>query len=153
RGFWFRYCLESTSGSDHTSALSASLWAAMFNRRSSEQNLGLRREYPIGQLTFEGQEDSILKLGEGTFSPCQVAGRVDEGGHCIEWDLTYVPCETTYHHVSRAVIQLARPSSFVCSPNLDTRFTGRIVVDGESIILDQEPGCQSHLWGRKHVDD
>ena len=153
RGFWFRYCLEAPAGSDHTPAPSASLWAAMFNRRSSEENLGLRREYPIDQLTFAGQEESILKLGQGTFSPCSVAGRVDEDGHSIEWDLTYVPCETTYHHVSRAVIQLSRPSSLVCSPNLDTMFTGRIVVDGETIVLDQEPGCQSHLWGRKHVDD
>lgn len=152
RGFWFRYCLESPSGCDHTSA-SASLWAAIFNRRSPEQNLGLRREYSIDQFTFERQEGSILKLGDGSFSPGRVAGRVDEGAHCIEWDLSYAPCETTYHHVPRAVIRLARPSSFVCSPNLDTRFTGRILIDGESIVLNQEPGCQSHLWGRKHVDD
>ena len=26
-------------------------------------------------------------------------------------------------------------------------------MDGEDIVLDREPGCQSHLWGRKHVDD
>src|SRR5262249_5549529 len=43
--------------------------------------------------------------------------------------------------------------SYVCSPNLDTRFTGTIMVDGEEIFLDGEPGCQSHLWGRKHVDE
>jgi hypothetical protein len=36
---------------------------------------------------------------------------------------------------------------------LATRFTGRIVVDDAEITLKDEPGCQSHLWGRKQVDE
>jgi tocopherol cyclase-like protein len=153
RGFWFRYVVESPIGPDRESPPHAALWAATFDRRSPEQNLGLKREYPIDRFAFDGEENSNLRIGESLFSPCSAAGRVDSGGHSIEWDLSYVPCETTHHHVPRAVVQLARPSSFVCSPNLDTRFSGRITVDGEVIVLDQEPGCQSHLWGRKHVDD
>lgn len=153
RGFWFRYVLESPSVSDHDSQPRAALWAAAFSRRFPDQNLGLKREYSIDQFAFAERDDSMLKIGEGRFSSCGAAGRVDSGGHSIEWDLSYVPCETTYHHVSRAVLRLARPSSFVCSPNVDTRFSGRIAIDGEEIVLDQEPGCQSHLWGRKHVDD
>lgn len=153
RGFWFRYVVESPIGADNDSRPHAALWAAAFNRRLPAQNLGLKREYSIDQIAFDEAENSNLRIGEGLFSTCSAAGRVDSGGHNIEWDLSYVPCETTYHHVSRAVVQLARPSSFVCSPNLDTRFSGRIVVDGEDVVLDEEPGCQSHLWGRKHVDD
>ena len=152
RGFWFRYVLESPLVLDQDSPPRAALWAAAFNRRSPEENLGLKREYSVDQFVL-GREDSILKIGDGLFSPCSASGRVDSAGHSIEWDLTYKPCDTTYHHVPRTMIQLARPSSFVCSPNLDTRFSGRIMVDGEEIVLDEEPGCQSHLWGRKHVDD
>ena len=153
RGFWFRYVLEASPGSDNDSPPRAALWAAAFNRRLPKQNLGLKHEYPIDRFTFDGQEEARLTLGDGHFSPCSAAGSIQSSGHSIEWDLKYVPCETTYHHVSRAVVQLARPASFVCSPNLDTRFSGRIIVDGEEIILDEEPGCQSHLWGRKHVDE
>ncbi len=153
RGFWFRYVVESPGGSDRDSQPHAALWAAAFSRRFPEQNLGLKREYSIDRLAVEEREDSIIKIGDGPFSSRKAAGRVDEGGHSIEWDLDYLPCESTYHHVSGAMLQLARPSSFVCSPNLDTRFSGRIVVDGEELVLDDEPGCQSHLWGRKHVDD
>jgi hypothetical protein len=153
RGFWFRYVLESPVGSDNDSPARAALWAAAFNRRLPDRNFGLKREYSIDQFAFDPREGSSLRLGDGLFSPCRAAGRVDSGGHSIEWDLSYEPCETTYHHVSRRIVQLARASSFVCSPNLDTRFSGRIVVDGEDIVLDEEPGCQSHLWGRKHVDD
>jgi hypothetical protein len=129
------------------------LWAAAFSRTLPEQSFGLKREYSIDHFAAKAQEESILCIADGLFSHCRAAGRVDEGGHSIEWDLSYEPCDVTYQHVSRAVLRLARPSSFVCSPNLDTRFSGRITVDGEDFVLDREPGCQSHLWGRKHVDD
>jgi hypothetical protein len=152
RGFWFRYTLESPLPSEHPTTPRAVLWAAVFNRKHPGQNLGLKYEYSIDKFVFEGQ-DSGLKLGDGLFSSCRASGRVESGGHSIEWDLSYVPCESTYNHISRTVQQLARPSSFVCAPNLSTRFSGRIVVDGEALVLDDEPGCQSHLWGRKHVDD
>jgi hypothetical protein len=150
RGFWFRYALESPVGSDHNSPARAALWAATFNRRLPDRNLGLKREYSIDQFV---RGRAGLRVGDGLFSPCSASGRVDSGGHSIEWDLSYEPCDTTYHHVSRRMVQLARASSVVCSPNLDTRFSGRVVVDGDHIVLDEEPGCQSHLWGRKHVDD
>jgi len=153
RGFWFRYTVESPTRQDGDSQPHAALWAAAFNRRFPEESFGLRREYPVDRLTLAGLEDSILSIGDGYLSSCRAAGRVDCGDRFLEWDLSYVPCQSTYHHVSGAVNRLARPTSFVCSPNLDTRFSGRIVIDGEEIILDQEPGCQSHLWGRKHVDD
>lgn len=153
RGFWFRYTLESPAGSLDGSRPTASLWAAAFARSSYEKTFGLKQEYAVDQFSFEGREEFRLTVGESVFSSSRAAGRVATGSHSLEWDLSYAPCQKTYHHVSRTLIRLARPSSFVCSPNLDTRFSGTIVVDGEAIVLDQEPGCQSHLWGRKHVDD
>lgn len=153
RGFWFRYVLESPIGTDLHSQPKASLWAATFNRRFPERGFGLKTEYSVGQFAAGGGDDAILRIGSSLFSSCRAAGGVEDGGHSIEWDLSYVPCESTYHHVPRAVIRLARPTSFVCSPNLDTRFSGLIVIDGEEFLVDREPGCQSHLWGRKHVDD
>jgi hypothetical protein len=152
RGFWFRYTIEAPVALDN-SRPSAALWAAVFNRKSPERNFGLMREYEIDQFSFGGREDFSLKLGDGCFALSNSVGRVTNGDHTVEWDLNYIPCETTYNHVSRALIHLARPSSFVCSPNLDTRFSGWVSIDGENITLEDEPGCQSHLWGRKHVDD
>src|SRR5712692_8614797 len=153
RGFWFRYTLESPVGSALDLKPSAALWAAAFCRTSPDLNLGLKRDYPIDQFSFDGRGEFNLKIGEGLFSSSRATGRVQNDGHTIEWDLTYEPCETTYHHVTRTLVRLARPSSFVCSPNLDTRFSGTIVVDGKGVVLEDEPGCQSHLWGRKHVDE
>jgi len=97
--------------------------------------------------------DAVISIGDAYLSDSQAQGSVDDGRNRIDWNLRFEPCLTTYHHVSQTLIKLARPSSFVCSPNLDTRFSGTINVNGESTALDGEPGCQSHLWGRKHVDD
>lgn len=152
RGFWFRYTVESPTSPPNAKP-SAALWAAVFNRESPDRNFGLRREYTIDQLSSDGQADFSVRIGEASLKLSSAAGGITHGGHTIEWDLSYTPCLTTYHHVSRALIHLTRPSSFVCSPNLDTRFTGRISIDGEDIVLEDEPGCQSHLWGRKHVDE
>jgi len=145
RGFWFRYTIESPLRSGHDSEPRAALWAGTFSRRYPEQNFGLKVEYPMDRFAFERGEDFGLSLGDGLFSASTAAGRITNDGHSIEWDLTYLPCQT--------LIRIARLSSYVCSPNLDTRVSGRIVVDGEDCNLDGEPGCQSHLWGRKHVDD
>jgi Tocopherol cyclase len=148
-GFWFRYALESPSSLEPCAAL----WAASFNRRNPELNIGLKREFGIEEFAFEGREDFRLRISDGSFSASRATGRVDSGDHCISWDLSFTPNPKTYHHVRPAINQLARPSSFVCSPNLDVRFSGTVTVDGLEHSLDEEPGCQSHLWGRKHVDE
>jgi hypothetical protein len=149
RGFWFRYSMESPASLEPRAAL----WAAVFNRRNPELNIGLKSEYAIDQFAFEGRENFSLKISDGFFSCSRASGRVATDDHCIEWDLSFEPNSKTYHHVTRTINQLARPSSFVCSPNLDARYSGAVIIDGQEFILEDEPGCQSHLWGRKHVNE
>ncbi|HWO00636.1 MAG TPA: tocopherol cyclase family protein [Blastocatellia bacterium] len=152
-GFWFRYTIECPSHANDGPGPRAALWAAFFDRERIDRGFGLIREWPIDQFLVEGDARFRLNIGDGLLSGNHAVGRIAGADHSIAWDLSYVPNETTYHHVSRAVAALSRPSSFVCSPNLDTRFTGVISVDGREFSLEDEPGCQSHTWGRKHVDD
>src|SRR5262249_36561360 len=37
------------------------------------------------------------------------------------------------------------------SPNLDVPMRGTVVVDGKTFTLDNLPGCQTHIWGKKHA--
>jgi hypothetical protein len=149
RGFWFRYTMCAASGSPPRAAL----WAAAFDRAKPELNVGLKRESEIDPLAFEGREAFSLKIGDGSLSSSRATGRIDDRARSLAWDLSFAPCEKTYHHVTPALTRLVRPSSFVCSPNLDTRFSGTIILDGREFFIEDEPGCQSHLWGRKHVDE
>lgn len=150
RGFWFRYTMEVSPRSNEPVA---GLWAASFSRADYDENFGLKHAYAIELCEFDRANDFRVRIGEAMLSSTHARGNVQQGANSIEWELSYVPCESTYHHASKTLNRLARPSSFVCSPNLDTRFSGRIVVNGKTIELEDEPGCQSHLWGRKHVDD
>ncbi|HSB10316.1 MAG TPA: tocopherol cyclase family protein [Blastocatellia bacterium] len=151
RGFWFRYTIDSPSGSE--SRPTAGLWAAVFSRTAPDRNIGIRRDFPIDQLALEGKREFSVRIADSLLSTSRASGAVHSADHNIEWDLSFEPCASTYHHASPALVRLARPSSFVCSPNLDAKFSGAIAVDGDRITVEEEPGCQSHLWGRKHVDD
>ncbi|MEW6210721.1 MAG: tocopherol cyclase family protein, partial [Acidobacteriota bacterium] len=150
-GFWFRYTLSAPFNS--TDKPCAALWAAVFNPSAPQHNFGIRREYPIDQFSFDGAENFKLKISDGSFSPARAAGRIENGQHSVRWDLSFDPSEKTYNHITRGIHSLIRPSSFVCSPNLDVRFSGRVEVDGRTFYLEDAPGCQSHLWGRKQVDE
>jgi hypothetical protein len=151
RGFWFRYTIESPTGTE--SRARAAVWAATFSRSQAEENFGLKTEFPVEQFSFDGREQFSLRISECEFGPSRAAGRVAGLGRAIAWDLSFKPCAKTYHHITPALARLLRPSSFVCSPNLDARFSGVISIGSEDIIIEDEPGCQSHLWGRKHVDE
>ncbi|MEW6126054.1 MAG: tocopherol cyclase family protein [Acidobacteriota bacterium] len=160
RGFWFRYTIEVphlaqdpfvTIG--HSGQLPhAELWATVFDRQHPEKNFGMVQTHAIDLFDTE-KEQFKLRIEEATLTSSGASGRVENGEHTIAWDLRFTPNETTYYHVPKSLTTIVRPSSFVCSPNLDTRFSGVIYVDGEAILIDDEPGCQTHLWGSKHVDE
>ena len=149
RGFWFRYVVECPIDGDTAVAL----WAAAFDRDNPDANVAIKQEYPASRFALEGNQAFRILVGDGEFSGSRATGSVEQGSHSIAWDLRFQPNERTYHHVTPAVVNLLRPSSFICSPNLATRFTGTVIVDGREFLINNEPGCQSHLWGRKHVDE
>lgn len=150
-GLWFRYTLLSPL--DSTDNPRAMLWAAAFNPSTPQQNFGIRREYPIDQFSFEAGENFKLNISDGSFSSTRATGSIENDQHSVRWDLSFTPSQKTYNHITAGARFLIRPSSFVCSPNLDVRFNGKVEVDGRTFFLDDAPGCQSHLWGRKQVDE
>ena len=148
RGFWFRYTIDSPSDD---SAPRAEVWAGYFDRARAPKNFVIKSEAEISSLGSD--RDVMVALGESLLSSSRAVGCVEENGHRVQWDLSFVPNQSTYHHINPSLVRLLKPSSLVLSPNLDTRFTGMVIVDGQQFVIGDEPGCQSHLWGRKHVDD
>ena len=154
RGFWFRYTMESPRATGRVPLEPhAALWAAVFDPSSPQQSFGLKREYGVGDFDILGNDDRIARIGGGTIASGRAAGILESDGHSISWDLSFSPNASTYHHIPPWLKMIARPRSFVCSPSLDARFNGSVIVDGREFILEDERGCQSHLWGRKQVDE
>src|SRR5215211_4633666 len=160
RGFWFRYTIEIPQITQNpfitisqSSLLPrAELWAAVFDRHHPQKNFGLIQAHPI--QAFDSQKEQFkLHIEDALLATSQATGKVENSKHRISWNVRFIPNQTTYHHVPKSLVTIVRPSSFVCSPNLNTRFTGVVDIDGEEIFLDNEPGCQTHLWGSKYVDE
>lgn len=152
RGFWFRYTIEVPKVEHPALQNRAELWASFFDHATPDKNFGIVREFPIA--TFNSEKDHFnLRIEDAMLSSTQAKGKVANAEHSIAWDLHFEPNKATYHHIPKGLGVLMRPSSFVCSPNLDTRFSGVVTIDGRQMILENEQGCQSHLWGSKHVDE
>ncbi|HWP43247.1 MAG TPA: tocopherol cyclase family protein [Blastocatellia bacterium] len=160
RGFWLRYTIESPQPAARRRNKNtappearAALWAAVFDPSSPEQSYGLKKEFEAADFVAPGDADCIVRIGEASLASSRATGAVENDRHSINWDLSFSPDGKTHHHVPPGLKLLVRPSAFVCSPNLDVRFSGRIIADGREFILEDEPGCQSHIWGRKQVDE
>jgi hypothetical protein len=152
RGFWFRYAMvapkEAHSGIENR----AELWATFFDRSRPDKNFGIVRHYPID--TFKSQKDCFnLRIEESVLSSTQAKGQLANAEHSIIWNLQFTPNQATYFHVPKGLGILTRPSSTVCSPNLNTSFSGIVTIDGRQMMLENEQGCQIHLWGSKQVDE
>src|SRR5262245_7791091 len=119
RGFWFRYTIEA-SADPQASEAKAALWAVAFDRSRPDQNFGLRCQHPIDSLAAEGPDSFSVKIGDNLLTESLARGRVEANGHSLRWELNFNPNSTTYHHLTSSLMRWARPSSFVCSPNLDT---------------------------------
>jgi len=154
RGFWFRYTLDSPVVRIHHQhpAPVLELWAGYFDRNNCSSNFLITQKLQ-GPFSFDERSGVAFQCGGAELSGTGSRGIVESGGHRISWSLEFDPNPVTYHHAGSRIARLVKTSSFVCSPNIDVKFTGTILVDGEEIRLENEPGCQAHLWRRKHVDE
>lgn len=151
-GFWFRYTLLVPAAQGGLEPR-AEVWAAAMGGRRAERKLVLIERSSIDAFDPGTRDRFALKIGDSALGDSSATGKVVDACHSIEWDLRFAPRDKTHHYVPGWLGKLVRPSSRICSPNLDVGFAGSVTVDGERITINDEPGCQSHLWGRKHVDE
>ena len=151
RGFWFRYSLHSPKSPTSDLLPAAEIWATVFDRQA-DQNFGLVKRYEMEEFDASGRDNFEVRIGDGRLTGSEARGAISDGTHSISWNLSFEPGAQTYHPLKPWLTRLVRSSSHYCSPNLDTRFSGRVVVDGKETWLESEPGCQSHLWGEKRPD-
>ncbi len=149
-GFWIRYTMEApAAGEAH-----AELWFAFFDRADARKSFALRRRTPIAAFV-ETRDPWRLALGDASLTHGAAAGAIEGAGHAARWELAFQPGAETFRHLPDALYRSPLAQTKVLSPSLQARFRGRIVVDGRTIELGGdlggEPGCQTHLWGRKHA--
>jgi hypothetical protein len=147
-GFWIRYTLEAPVVG-HGEAC-AQLWFAYFDAREPVRGFALHRRLPIAALQSTDAPFE-LRVGDAVLRHDHARGKIAGDGHEAEWDLAWLPPAEAHHHLPAWIYTSELADTKVLSPALQAAFRGRIVVDGRTIELNNQPGCQSHLWGRKHA--
>jgi len=147
-GFWIRYTVEAPlpeAGEPH-----AMLWFARFSVDDPSRNFGIHREVPIA--AFHHTPDPFrVTLGDASLEHGTLKGGLSGDAHEVSWDLAFKPSRFTHRHLPRAAYRGSWADSNVLSPNLMIYLNGVVKVDGETYVCDTEPGCQTHIWGRKHA--
>jgi hypothetical protein len=145
-GFWIRYTLEAPRAGEPE----ARVWFAFFDGRDPARSFALNRGFPAASLRREAGPFAVA-VGDALLRHDVSVGALEGGGHRAEWDLSWTPSSWTHRHLPGFVYRTRFADTRVLSPNPDVRLHGTVVADGRSFELTDEPGGQTHLWGRKHA--
>lgn len=148
-GFWIRYTL--TAPEPVHGGAYAQIWFSYFNYRSPERNFALKQRYPIGELKSAADPFS-LRIGNNVLEAGHASGAIAGLGHDASWDISFAPSKTVHYHLPKFLYSIELADTVALCPNLDAHFTGTIKLDGETLELRGDPGCQTHLWGSKHAE-
>lgn len=147
-GVWFRYTLTSPS----SGPAFCELWGFVFDP-DRKRTFAAKERLPIDRLGApNGRDDgALVRIGDSWLSETHLEGELRSGDRDLSWSLDMEPAGRCFQHLPPRLRRRAeRSASTLCSPNLSVPFTGSVIVDGETLTFDAEPGCQTHRWGRRH---
>lgn len=147
QAFWIRYTRFIPG--DGRAPL-GELWAIWFDGEQ-DKVVAVKKELPLEQCSF-AKDHMHAQIGAAELRDHQLHGDAALGGHQISWSLNYqgeddsllfLPANLYNSRLPRAKSVISRPQA---------QFSGELVVDGETIALDQWPGSENHNWGSRHTD-
>ncbi|MEW6203260.1 MAG: tocopherol cyclase family protein [bacterium] len=147
-GYWIRYTI--TAPKEGHGEPYCQVWFSFFDRRKPDSNFGLTQRHPIETLKSTPSPFE-LRIGENILATGITSGRIEGAGHSARWDLKFTPSQEVFFHFPKLLYKREFTDTTVLSPHLDTRFTGTIEVDGRTYELKDDPGDQTHLWGKEHA--
>src|SRR5579863_4394976 len=146
--FWIRYTIFSPKNRPQEAV--GELWAVYFNGETN-QHVAVKHEVPLQQCTFSSSA-FFVRIGEAQLQPEQLSGKVMTQETSIAWQLAYHSDEKPLFLLQPQYYKTKLPAakSLVGAP-LAT-YTGSLVVNGETIKVENWVGSQNHNWGSKHTD-
>jgi hypothetical protein len=152
RALWLRYTLFSPApGQPGTPR--ATVWAAVFDAHANHQALAMKRILPIEAFEPCRGDPFGVRMGDAELSNGVCRGTVTENNHSISWDLQFDPNQAPKERSSMILDHRLPLPTHVIHAHEDTKFRGTYSVDGTTYSLEQAPGLQKHLWGKKRVEE
>ena len=147
-GVWFRYTITAPA----SGPAFAELWGFVFDP-DRKRNFAAKQRFEIERLGGpNGRDDgALVRIGDSWMSETHLEGAVSSDDVDLAWSLDIDPAGRCFQHLPARLRRRAeRTASTLCSPNLSIPLTGTVTIDGETLSFEDEPGSQSHRWGRRH---
>jgi hypothetical protein len=141
QGFWIRTTVGAPGG--------GAVWFARFDPADPAATFGVHRM----TATWEASRDRFeVRAGNCVIRSGAAEGSIQGGGHTVSWSLTWPTGGETYRLLPSWMYRGPAAPTKPYSPNVDTRVSGTITIDGARLDLSEAPGQQGHLVGKHHAE-
>jgi|GEM_PF-19865 len=147
--FWIRYTAFIPEGRPDNGV--GQLWAIYFDG-DDNRILAIKEEFPINECRFAGSRLSV-RIGLAFLEDRLLQGSVSRASSAIEWDLTFNSQQAPMFLVPEENHDRKFPAAKALVGLPLASYSGRLVVDGEEILVDSWIGSQNHNWGSRHTDE
>ena len=147
-GLWLRYTLTVPL----EEPAYCELWGFFFDP-DGKRTFAAKDRFPIDRLGgANGRDDgALVRIGDAWLSETHLDGSLERDGRTLTWSLDMEPAARCFQHLPEPIrSRIESRVSTLCSPNLSVPFTGSVLIDGDELRFDGEPGSQSHRWGARH---
>ncbi len=145
--FWIRYTLEAPKDPAH--APYARLWFTSFDDDADGGGVAVHQDVPIAEYDAASSGPFQVTMGGAQLHHGKAEGAI---GDDIRWSLSWTPSPTTHYHLPTIAYSVPITSTTVLSPTPSAIFEGVVECGGRTYEVSGAPGCQTHLWGRKHAE-
>ena len=148
-GIWLRYTLEAPIHE----APYTQLWFAYFHPNDPAATFAINKKFSIDKLTSQQQPFS-LSIANASLTHTSAQGTLHGKDRQVSWDLSWPANNTTHFQLPKSMyLRGGIGDTTVLTPTIHTHLQGNLQIDGKTLPLNNAPGGQTHLWGRKHAHE
>lgn len=145
RGYWVR----STHRAPRRGQASAGVWFARFDPADPTGTFGVHQASSFWTIDAHAFD---VRIGDARMTSGHAEGSVEADGRTISWDLSWPTGEPTFRLLPSFMYRRGIAPTKPYAPNVDTRFSGAITVDGETSAVSGATGQQGHVAGHRHAE-
>lgn len=140
--FLGRYTLQNRDG-----ATTASVWGLFFDQLQKKQ-IVVHNDFAADRVMTEA-DFFFVDIGGSAIYHHGARAHLKEAGQEMEWEFSWEPADESLLLLPAFAYKLPFPKTKILTPNPLLHLSGRLRVNGETFILQNAIGQQSHAWGEE----
>jgi hypothetical protein len=129
------------------------LWIGRFSSKNSTKNKMVKRMFDLQEFKF-GIKEQIISSSIGSMGVSHSRFNfILSDGSQYGWDLRYSRFKEPYYHVPTMAKMLGIITTIPITSHPNIQITGSITFDGETQILEDAIGTQTHIIGKKYSNE